>query len=266
MTAKCLKQFVIACLIQAVLLSTVVNAEGRQQWPVVSIIIDDIGYHEQIDREMVDLPGDLTFAILPGGPQAKKLATYAHLQGKEVMLHMPMQSTLGLAAEIGVLNIDMEKAGVVNALQQAFAKVPHAIGMNNHQGSLLTRHPGHMAWVMTELLSKGSFFVDSRTSKKSVAEQVANEVGVPVIRRDVFLDHDINEASIHQQFNRLLSLAKKNGHAVAIGHPHPETLAVLRQMLPQLAAENIKVVPISSQIKAPQAWLSTQAATLKLDD
>ncbi len=266
MTAKRLKQLVIACLMQAILLPMVANAKETLQWPVVSIIIDDIGYHEQIDRQMVDLPGDLTFAILPGGPKARTLATYAHQQGKEVMVHMPMQSTLGLAAEKGVLNIDMREAGVVNALQEAFAKVPYAIGMNNHQGSLLTRHPGHMAWVMTELLSKGSFFVDSRTSKKSVAEQVANEVGVPVIRRDVFLDHDINEASIRQQFNRLLSLAKKNGHAVAIGHPHPETLTVLRQMLPQLAADKIEIVPISSQIKAAHVWLSIHAAALKFDD
>jgi len=263
---KLVKRLVIACLMQAVLLSTIVLAKGAEQWPVVSIIIDDIGYHEQIDRQMVDLPENLTFAILPGGPKAKTLATYAHQQGKEVMLHMPMQSTLGLAAEIGVLNIDMREADVINALQQAFAKVPYAIGMNNHQGSLLTRHPGHMAWVMAELLNKGSFFVDSRTSKKSVAEQVANEVGVPVIRRDVFLDHDINEASIRQQFNRLLSLAKKNGHAVAIGHPHPETLTVLREMLPQLAAENIKVVPVSSQMKAAQVWSSTHAASLRFDN
>ena len=256
----------LACLLLMVLLLTAATANDASTGSVVSIIIDDIGYHEYIDRQMVDLPANLTFAILPNGPKAQQLAHYAHQQGKEVMLHMPMQSTLGLAAETGVLSIDMQETRVVNGLQQAFAKVPYAMGMNNHQGSLLTRHPGHMAWVMKELRRKDRFFVDSRTSKQSVAEQVANEAGVPVVRRDVFLDHDINEASIKQQFNRLVGLAKKHGHAVAIGHPHPETLAVLRQMLPQLAALNIKVVPVSSQLKVRPVSVPIQAAILKLSD
>jgi len=214
---------------------------------VISIIIDDIGYHNS-DSQMIDLPGNLTFAILPNGPKAMQLAEYAHQQGKELMLHMPMQSTLGLAAEVGVLNIDMQEKEVVASIRQAFAKVPYAIGLNNHQGSLLTRHPGHMSWVMKELQEKGYYFVDSRTSKQSIAEQVAKEHGVSAIRRDVFLDHDINEASIKERFDYLVKVALKKGHAVAIGHPHPETLAVLKELLPSLAEKGIRLVSISHQL------------------
>jgi len=214
---------------------------------VISIIIDDIGYHNS-DSQMIDLPGNLTFAILPNGPKAMQLAEYAHQQGKELMLHMPMQSTLGLAAEVGVLNIDMQEKEVVASIRQAFAKVPYAIGLNNHQGSLLTRHPGHMSWVMKELQEKGYYFVDSRTSKQSIAEQVAKEHGVSAIRRDVFLDHDINEASIKERFDYLVKVALKKGHAVAIGHPHPETLAVLKELLPSLVEKGVRLEPISYQL------------------
>ena len=247
-----------------VLFSLVAHSQEREP-AVISIIIDDIGYHDA-DRQMIDLPGDITFAVLPNGPKATQLAEYAHQQGKEVMLHMPMQSTLGLAAEVGVLNIDMQEKGVIAGIQQGFAKVPHAVGLNNHQGSLLTRHPGHMSWVMKELQKKGHYFVDSRTSKQSVAEQVANEQGVPTIRRDVFLDHDINEVSIKERFNYLLEVALKKGHAVAIGHPHPETLAVLKELLPSLAEKGIRLKPISYQLKrdAQSRWALNQQKMLPL--
>lgn len=214
---------------------------------VISIIIDDIGYRADDGREMINLPAKLTFAVLPNAPKAKELANFAQRMGKEVMLHMPMQSTLGEAPEQGVLDVDMSEKEVVAALQKAFDRVPHAVGMNNHQGSMLTRHPGHMAWVMKEIAKHDYFFVDSRTSSQSVAEDIAREQGVPVVRRDVFLDHQVDVVSIKAEFMRLISIAQKRGHAVGIGHPHPETLAVLREMLPTLKELNIEVVPISQQ-------------------
>jgi len=248
----------LSALLLLLLSPSLVKAQEIQQHAVISIIIDDIGYH-QLDRQMIELPGKLTFAVLPNGPQATKLARYAHQQGKEVMLHMPMQSTLGLVAEVGVLNIDMQESRVVEGLQRAFAKVPYAVGLNNHQGSLLTRHPGHMGWVMKELFKQGYFFVDSRTSKQSVAEQVANEQGVPAIRRDVFLDHEVDRLSIEKSFHRLLATALKKGHAVAIGHPYPETLAVLQALLPTIKDKGIRLEFISYQLqKSESGWAWNQ--------
>ena len=258
------KWLMIGFALFSLLFSLSVHSEEHEQ-AIISIIIDDIGYHAT-DQQLIDLPGDLTFAVLPNGPKATQLAQYAHQRGKEVMLHMPMQSTLGLAAEVGVLNIDMQEKNVVDGIQQAFAKVPYAVGLNNHQGSLLTRHPGHMSWVMKELRKKGHYFVDSRTSKQSVAEQVANEQGVSTIRRDVFLDHDINEASIKERFNHLVELALKKGHAVAIGHPHPETLAVLKELLPSLAVKGIRLKRISYQLQrgGDNSWALNQQKPLSL--
>jgi hypothetical protein len=180
----------------------------------------------------------------------------AHQQGKEIILHMPMQSMLGEAPEEGVLDVDMEENVVIETLRKSIRQVPFAVGMNNHQGSLLTRHPGHMTWVMKEMKKQQLFFVDSCTSKQSVVEGIAREQGVPVLRRNVFLDHKVDLASIRIEFDRLIGLAKKNGHATGIGHPHPETLTVLREMLPQLSALNIEVVPVSGQFKKPLTVLS----------
>lgn len=236
-------------MMASVFVPTVSFSEGANGDAVVSIIIDDIGYRFIEDKQMMDLPGDLTYAILPNGPKAKQSANYAYRQGKEVILHMPMQSTLGVLAEEGVLDVDMDEKDVIAAMREAFNKVPHAIGMNNHQGSLLTRHPGHMTWVMKEMARQGYFFVDSRTSKQSIAEKMAREQNVPALRRDVFLDHDIDHDSIKAQFNELIIIAKKKGYAVGIGHPHPETIAALKELLPTLRLQGVKLEPISYQFQ-----------------
>ena len=110
----------------------------------------------------------------------------------------------------------------------------------------MTRHPGHMSWLMQEIGAReGLFFIDSYTTHESVALMVAAEAGVTATRRDVFLDHERSEEAVMREFRRLKSLALKNGHAVAIGHPFPETLDVLERELPKLEAEGFDVVTIS---------------------
>jgi polysaccharide deacetylase 2 family uncharacterized protein YibQ len=239
-------------------------AKNTVQSPaIISIIIDDIGYRLKEGRAMIKLSPELTYAILPNAPHTKQLAALAHQNGKEVMLHLPMQATSNDKPEQDALSVDMSQRKVVEAMQKAFANVPQAVGMNNHQGSLLTRHPGHMAWVMAEMKKNGRYFVDSRTSKQSVAEQLAIEKGVPSLNRDVFLDHDVNKVSIEAQFNRLITLAKQNGHAVGIGHPHPETLVVLQEMLPKLEGLNVRLVPVSNQLKNNRTYTyQTKALTV----
>src|SRR5690606_23829095 len=107
------------------------------------------------------------------------------------------------------------------------AAVPHVRGVNNHMGSLITRHPGHMTWLMQDLARDGLFFVDSYTHPQSVALEMAREGGVPAARRDVFLDHVAEPEAIAHQFRRLLARARSDGHAIGIGHPYPATLAFL---------------------------------------
>jgi len=107
-----------------------------------------------------------------------------------------------------------------------------------------------MAWLMEAVRAHGGlFFIDSRTTQLSVAEQLAREYQVPVLRRDVFLDHHPNESSIRGQFEQLIERAKRQGYAVGIGHPYPETIKVLNELLPQLAARGVMMLPISQQVQ-----------------
>jgi len=112
-----------------------------------------------------------------------------------------------------------------------------------------------MLWVMRDLDRHGNlFFIDSRTTVMTVAQQVADENGVPNLRRDVFLDDDLSAAAIAYQFDRLEALARRQGWALAIGHPHPATLSYLEKRLPRLRAEGVRLVPVSYLIQRYSDW------------
>ena len=140
--------------------------------------------------------------------------------------------------------------------------MPHVVGINSHRGSLLTRHPGHMAWLMEEIRSHGNlFFVDSYTTHESVALELAREAGVPAVRRDVFLDPDQAPGTVEREFARLKKLARQRGFAVGIGHPHPQTLTLLEDELPKLEDEGFELVSISDYVELKNNRLTRTRAT-----
>jgi len=218
--------------------------------PRIAIIIDDLGYQLEAGQRSIDLPGPVACAILPATPRATKLAEIAFASGKEVLLHLPLEAvTEGDVAEPGRIMLDMSREEVARTLSANFKSVPHAIGVNSHRGSLLTRHPGHMGWLMEELLARDALiFIDSYTTHKSVALQLAFERGVPAVKRDVFLDPDRSPETVAREFGRLKDLAIQNGVAVGIGHPYPSTLLLLEEELPKLAGDGIELISISEMV------------------
>lgn len=219
--------------------------------PRIAIIIDDLGYSLTEGKRAIGLPGPVAFAVLPGTPRAGTLADYAYERGKEVLLHLPLQANSDDGKdEPDSIDLDMSRAEVDSVFDVALASVPHAIGVNSHRGSLLTRHPGHMQWLM-EAISEHEqlFFVDSFTTHQSVALQLARENGVHAIRRDVFLDPDSDPATVAREFERMKQLARQRGAVVAIGHPYPATLELLEKELPALQEQGFDLVRISELVQ-----------------
>lgn len=218
--------------------------------PAVAIIIDDLGYRHLEGRRALALPGAVTLSILPHTPFGREFAEGAHAKGMEVMLHLPLQPE-DSSDDPGPGGIWLESAlsEVSGLLAEDLASVPYAVGVNNHMGSMLTRHPGHMSWLMEELDRRNLFFVDSFTTPLSIALQMAYEIGVPAVRRDVFLDANPDEAAVGAEFDRLLALAREQGYALAIGHPYPGTMTVLEQRLPELERNGVRLVPASQLIE-----------------
>jgi polysaccharide deacetylase 2 family uncharacterized protein YibQ len=217
--------------------------------PMVALVIDDLGNRLDDGLRAIALPGNVTYAILPQTAFSHRLAELAHGLGREVMLHQPMQALNGAVMGPGGLSLHMTHAAFVRTLRANLESVPYASGVNNHMGSLLTRHPGQMAWLMDELQQRGGlFFVDSMTSGQTVALKVAIEHQLPSLRRNVFLDHEPNEAAIRRQFARFVGQAKAMGSSLAIAHPYPETLRVLEQLLPTLEEQGVELYPVSQLI------------------
>jgi polysaccharide deacetylase 2 family uncharacterized protein YibQ len=222
--------------------------------PRIAIIIDDLGYQLEAGNRSINLPGPVACAILPSTPRAAKLAEAAFENGKDVLLHLPLEPVASDSqSDPGSLMLDMSREQFGDTFSADLNSVPHAIGVNSHRGSMLTRHPGHMGWLMEELRMRGDLiFVDSYTTHKSIALQLARERGVPSVKRDVFLDPDRLPDTVEREFSRLKELARTNGAAVGIGHPYPSTLAFLERELPRLADEGIELVSISELVLSNQ--------------
>ncbi len=235
----------------ALVLSLLATMPAVAQGPLrIAIIIDDLGNSLRLGREAVKLPGAVTYSVLPQRPHSREIARLAHADSKEVMLHLPMQTIDGRLIGPGGLHLDMERDEFARVFKASLADVPYASGVNNHMGSLLTQHPGAMRWLMEDLQCFDRlYFVDSRTDTRSVAHQYALDAGLPSAQRDVFLDNEQDVGYVRGQFRLLIETAKRRGSAIAIGHPYPETLAVLAEELPLLASQGIQLVPVSRLVE-----------------
>lgn len=240
------KLFFYLLLLSTVLFSTTVHSEQSYK-PTISILIDDIGYKFKEDLRALALPGPVAYAILPHAPYTQKMAQIAFKKGKDILLHQPMQAEVMNKNEFlgpGALTLNMTQEDFLETLDINMLAVPNLIGINNHMGSLLTRHPGHMQWLMEIIKSKGKFYVDSLTSQESVAARLAKENNVPYLTRDIFLDHKQNKKYIRQQFKELIKVAKRNGSALGIGHPHISTIEVLSELLQNVDKYGVRFVSI----------------------
>ena len=240
---------------------TCLSSASDGQAAEIALIIDDMGNKKQ-DALAFNLPSNVTFAILPNRPLSKTFSERADQQNREVILHMPMESLAGIKQEEGSLLVGMSADNMRSTLVDALKSVPFATGLNNHMGSRLTQLDEPMAVTMAFLLEHGLFFVDSRTTKYTLAEKIAYKTGVLTTKRDVFLDHQADLPSILRQFNRLIAIAKKQGKAVAIAHPYPQTLQFLQEYLPVIEEQGIRLVKLSDIVLETNRIAKSEAQIL----
>ena len=235
--------FVLLCLLAGVVNAAPATPSSPHK-AYLSLIIDDLGQNLPRDRQVLALPGPVTAAIMPDTPHAAEFAREAHRAGKLVMLHMPMDPATGPFAWHPDLPI--EELG--KRLDAAFAAVPYTSGINNHMGSRMTAQRGAMTWLMGELQRRHLFFVDSRTSAATVAAAEAQAQALGHVSRDVFLDDVRTTEAITTQLQQGVALAHRQGSAVLIGHPYPQTLQVLEQQMPRLKSQGIELITLSQMI------------------
>ena len=217
----------------------------------LAIIIDDMGGSLAEARSLVAIKVPLTFAIIPGLRVDKDVAAYAVTNEIETMIHIPMQpkgwparrlEANGLLVSMGGDELQERVSGFIK-------QFPGAVGANNHMGSEFTEHEEKITFVLQTLKKSNLFFVDSVTSPDSAGLRVAQQLGIRSARRKVFLDNEQERGYILGQLNQAVRMARKNGSAIAICHPHPVTIATLAAALPGLADQGVRLVPTSQLVK-----------------
>lgn len=222
------------------------------QLPRLSIIIDDIGNNRAAGERVIALSGPVALAIMPFTRNAQALAELATAAGKPVMLHLPMENMAGLAMGEGGLSTQMQRSAFDAQLQASLNAFSPIQGVNNHMGSKLTADRERMDWLMTQLDARQLFFVDSRTTKDTQAAFAAQAKGVASVSRDVFLDNERTDVELEREFRLVLARARKQGSAVLIGHPYPETLRFLERRLPELEErEGVQLVSVQALLSEP---------------
>jgi len=222
---------------------------ARAGAPRLAIILDDFGTDRSAAASVFSLPYPLTLSFLPFHANSREIAEEAHRRGYQVMLHLPMQSLGNEMPESQQLRPGMTSSQISDVVSAMLQDIPYVVGVNNHQGSLATTDGPLMADLMAILRDRNLFFIDSRTTPATVAYDAAQDARVRCAYRNVpFLD-DVEEVSaIRKQLQLAVREAQEKGEAIAIGHPHPETLRALSEFLPQAEAQGVLLVHASDLV------------------
>jgi polysaccharide deacetylase 2 family uncharacterized protein YibQ len=230
-----------------------VPVQPRPGHPTVTVIIDDMGLDRARSQRVVALPGPLTLSYLPYSRDLAGQVAAGRAAGHEIMLHLPMEPQGGdVDPGPNALTLALSPADAASRLRTNLDAFDAYVGVNNHMGSRYTEDRPAMQAVLKEIQRRGLLFVDSRTSGRSVGLETARQLKMPAAGRDVFLDNDHAPGAIRAQLARLEAAAKRNGAAIAIGHPHDATIEALAEWLPTVAGKGFDLVPVTHVVRAGQ--------------
>ncbi|MBI1261793.1 MAG: divergent polysaccharide deacetylase family protein [Rhizobiales bacterium] len=221
--------------------------------PMIAIVIDDMGPNHPETRRALALPAAITFSFLPYAPHVARLADEARSKGHEILVHVPMQPLGDADPGPHALKVAETPGAIERDLAWNLSQFQGYVGINNHMGSRFTQDGDAMAVVAAVLKKRGLLFLDSKTIAGSKAADVARAAGLQVLSRDVFLDHDEDGAQVALELDKLEHLARKNGAAIAIGHPHAQTLELLEKWIPEAQARGFLLVPLTRLLESKKA-------------
>jgi len=218
--------------------------------PRIALIIDDIGYDRAVVKKFLSLNLPITLSVLPKSPFTKSIIDEARKNHVEIMLHQPMEpfEYPRINPGPGTLLTNMTPDELVRQLVQNLEEMPFVSGVNNHMGSKMTASASQMRQVFSVLKQRNLFFIDSRTTEKTICRPSAGLLQIPFGERDVFIDHFQDSDFIKKQLYELVRIATTHGEAIGIAHPYTKTYRVLKTVLPDLK-QKIRFVPVSEVVR-----------------
>jgi polysaccharide deacetylase 2 family uncharacterized protein YibQ len=217
-----------------------------EKLPKLALVFDDFGYERGgIAREVIELDIPNTVTILPTLRYSEDVLAMAKRKGRCVLLHLPMESEKKEKSDVDEVTVGMNDQEIANLVRSDLESLPGVDGVSNHEGSLATADARVMHAVMNELTGRNLLFFDSLTSPKSVAYTVAVATGLRAVQNNLFLDDNTERSDdVAARLHELVELAKKNGVAIGIGHPHPWTFEAIRDNLDYLKDAGVELVTV----------------------
>ena len=217
--------------------------------PKITFVIDDIGNHNKWNGQLMALGNKATYAILPLLPYSRYYGNLSQTTGAEVILHLPLDTTLDKIPGRGLIVDTMSEEDMLDMLARDLDSVPNHVGVNNHMGSRGTTERDMMTVILTELKRRNLFFLDSYTTLESVVPAVGREIGLPILARGVFLDNEDSKPAILAQCKHLRDVAREKGNAIAIGHYRKNSLEVLAEEIPRLQQEGFEIITLKEMLR-----------------
>ena len=219
----------------------------------VALVIDDVGESYRIFKEIEALEVPITYAILPFQTYSVKIADEINAKDcGEIILHLPLEpwNSYNHSINPGTLLTSMNREELRENLERNISAVPHLAGVSNHMGSKFTEDREKMGLLLETLKDRNLYFLDSRTSKKTVGYALAKEMLLKTARRDLFLDSTHDQQFVEMQLQKILPLVqRRGGKLIVIGHPHQYTINALKQYLPSLKQQGVAIVPLSELVR-----------------
>ena len=234
------------------------NLTGPQAKPTIAIVLDDLGPDVLATRRAINLPPQVTLSFLPYARNAAMLGDEARALGHEILVHLPMEPHGSANPGPHALKLSQANSQFLTELNWNLDRFEGYVGVNNHMGSRLTENGAPMLTVMQELRRRRLMFLDSRTTTRSLAATMAAGANVPVLERDVFIDHAAGPDHVLAQLFELERVAGQQGYAIAIGHPHPLTLDMLEIWVRSLEVKGLSLVPLTSLLAAKASKKDSQ--------
>jgi polysaccharide deacetylase 2 family uncharacterized protein YibQ len=243
-------RYIILILLVILLVPSTIQANIEEK--KVAIIIDDFGNKMNGTKEVLALPIPLTVAIMPFLETSRSDAEWAHRLGHDVIIHLPMEPIRGKKSWLGpgAITTDLSSDEIRKRVRAAIKEVPYAIGVNNHMGSKVTADQRVMRVVLEVCRENGLFFIDSKTSPKSVVPTLSKEIGVPYLENELFFDDVYTTQHIINQTKRLIKKLELDNEIIAIGHvgpPGQKTAAIIKEFIPVIET-NAKFVKASTLV------------------
>ena len=231
-------------------LANAIEPRLKGRGPMIAIVIDDAGVAEARSARAIELPPPLTIAFIPYSRNLEAQTRRARQNGHELLVHIPMEPGSG-AADPGynALLTGLDRDEIMRRFRWGLSRFDGYVGVNNHMGSKFMARADLVEPLLAEMNARGLMFLDSRTDSTTVGARLAAGMGLPHASRNVFLDNELDADKIAAQLAQVERVARRRGHAVAIGHPHDVTVDVLAEWIPKARARGFALVPVSAIVK-----------------